>query len=215
MLAGSVRLQPFSSPGLRQLAPAGDGDLAALCWRTLLFQPRGSPGESQVPPGEAGVPERPRSARRQLAPSGNRDRRAFSSACNAGRAGAVGSTAWEGATRTPMMDSPAWRAGCCCLLLLALVGSARSEDMPSCEEVRKLFQWRLVGGVKGLPDSPRAGPDLQVCISKKPTCCTRKMEERYQIAARQDMQQVLQTSSSTLKFLISRNAAAFQETLER
>lgn len=36
------------------------------------------------------------------------------------------------------------------------------------------------------------------------------MEERYQIAARQDMQQVLQTSSSTLKFLISRNAAAFQ-----
>lgn len=40
------------------------------------------------------------------------------------------------------------------------------------------------------------------------------MEERYQVVARQDMQQVLQTSSSTLKFLISRNAAAFQETLE-
>ncbi|XP_007950939.1 glypican-5 [Orycteropus afer afer] len=58
------------------------------------------------------------------------------------------------------------------------------------------------------------GLDLQVCISKNPTCCTKKMEERYQIAARQDMQQVLQTSSSTLKFLISRNAAAFQETLE-
>lgn len=36
------------------------------------------------------------------------------------------------------------------------------------------------------------------------------MEERYQIAARQDMQQVLQASSSTLKLLISRNAAAFQ-----
>lgn len=157
MLVGSVRLQPFSSPGLRQLAPAGDGDLAALCRRTLLFHPRGSPGESQVPPGEAGVPERPRNARRQLAPSGNRDRRAFSSACNAGRAGGVGSTAWEGATRTPMMDAPTWRAGCCCLLLLALVGSTRSQDMPSCEEVRKLFQWRLVGGVKGLPDSPRAG----------------------------------------------------------
>ncbi|EPQ17753.1 Glypican-5 [Myotis brandtii] len=53
-------------------------------------------------------------------------------------------------------------------------------------------------------------PDLQVCVSKKPTCCTRKMEERYQIAARQDMQQALQASSSTLKFLISRNAAVFQ-----
>lgn len=54
------------------------------------------------------------------------------------------------------------------------------------------------------------GPDLQVCIAKNPACCTRKMEESYQITARQDMQQVLQTSSSTLKFLISRNTAAFQ-----
>ncbi|XP_060144169.1 glypican-5 isoform X3 [Globicephala melas] len=113
-----------------------------------------------------------------------------------------------------MMDAQTWRVGCRCLLLLALVGSTRSEGLQSCEEVRKLFQWRLVGPVNGLQDSPRAGPDLQVCIAKNPACCTRKMEESYQIAARQDMQQVLQTSSSTLKFLISRNTAAFQETLE-
>ncbi|XP_003257432.1 glypican-5 [Nomascus leucogenys] len=112
------------------------------------------------------------------------------------------------------MDAQTWPVGFRCLLLLALVGSARSEGVQTCEEVRKLFQWRLLGTVRGLRDSPRAGPDLQVCISKNPTCCTRKMEERYQIAARQDMQQFLQTSSSTLKFLISRNAAAFQETLE-
>ncbi|XP_066239799.1 glypican-5 [Saccopteryx leptura] len=113
-----------------------------------------------------------------------------------------------------MMDRPSRRVGCCCLLLLAFVGFTQSEGVQNCQEVRKLFQWRLLGAVKGLPDSPRPGPDLQVCISKKPTCCTRKMEERYQIAACQDMQQVLQTSSSALKFLISRNAAAFQETLE-
>nr|KAF6373762.1 glypican 5 [Pipistrellus kuhlii] len=112
------------------------------------------------------------------------------------------------------MGTPIWRVCCCCLLLLALVVCIRSEGVQSCEEVRKLFQWRLVGAVKGLPDAPRPGPDLQVCVSKKPTCCTRKMEERYQIAARQDMQQALQASSSTLKFLISRNAAVFQETLE-
>nr|XP_026256127.1 glypican-5 [Urocitellus parryii] len=113
-----------------------------------------------------------------------------------------------------MMDAQTWRVGFRCLLLLAFVGSTRSEGGQTCEEVRKLFQWRFVGAVKGWPDSPRAGPDLQVCISKKPTCCTRKMEERYQIAARQDLQQVLQASTSTLKLLISRNAAAFQETLE-
>ncbi|NXD27483.1 GPC5 protein, partial [Spelaeornis formosus] len=58
------------------------------------------------------------------------------------------------------------------------------------------------------------GVDLQVCTSKNPTCCTKKMEETYQIAAKQDIQQVLQTSSATLKFLISRNAADFQETFE-
>ncbi|MXQ93995.1 hypothetical protein E5288_WYG013478 [Bos mutus] len=99
MLAGSVRLQPLSSLAPRHLAPAGEGDPAALCPRT------------------------PRS----------------------------------------------------------VSGHLRGE-----------------------------GPDLQVCTAKKPSCCTRKMEERYQVVARQDMQQVLQTSSSTLKFLISRNAAAFQ-----
>ncbi|XP_008562324.1 PREDICTED: glypican-5, partial [Galeopterus variegatus] len=112
------------------------------------------------------------------------------------------------------MDTQPWRVAFRCLLLLALVGCIRSESVQTCEEVRKLFQWRLGGAVKGLPDSPRAGPDLQVCTSTKPTCCTRRMEERYLIAARQDLQQVLQTSSATLKFLISRNAAVFQETLE-
>ncbi|XP_062957589.1 glypican-5 [Cynocephalus volans] len=112
------------------------------------------------------------------------------------------------------MDAQPWRVAFRCLLLLALVGCIRSESVQTCEEVRKLFQWRLGGAVKGLPDSPRAGPDLQVCTSTKPTCCTRRMEERYLIAARQDLQQVLQTSSATLKFLISRNAAVFQETLE-
>lgn len=54
------------------------------------------------------------------------------------------------------------------------------------------------------------GTDLQVCTSKNSTCCTKKMEERYQIAAKQDIQEVLQASSSALKFLISHNAAAFQ-----
>ncbi|XP_042538596.1 glypican-5 [Dipodomys spectabilis] len=112
------------------------------------------------------------------------------------------------------MDAQTWRVGVRCLLLLALLGSSPSEGVETCEEVRKLFQWRIVGAVKGLPDSPRAGADLQVCISEKPTCCTRKMEERYQIAARQDLQQVLQASSAALKLLISRNAASFQETLE-
>uniref|UniRef100_A0A6I8N1H8 Glypican 5 n=2 Tax=Ornithorhynchus anatinus TaxID=9258 RepID=A0A6I8N1H8_ORNAN len=102
------------------------------------------------------------------------------------------------------------------LLLRPTLLSAVPNGDPgqSCEQVRKLFQLRQLGWSGGPPEAPRAGPDLQVCSSKGPTCCTKKMEERYQLAAQQDIQQVLQTTSSTLKFLISRNAATFQETFE-
>ncbi|XP_077375836.1 glypican-5a [Festucalex cinctus] len=83
-----------------------------------------------------------------------------------------------------------------------------------CDEVRKVFQLRQIGPNQMLPLGPRPGSDLQVCRSKSQTCCTKKMEERYQIAARGDIQNLLQTSSSSLKFLISRNLAAFQGTFE-
>ncbi|KAL9866906.1 glypican-5 isoform 2-T2 [Geothlypis trichas] len=99
-------------------------------------------------------------------------------------------------------------------VLLLAAASQGAEPPPSCEAVRKVFHLRRLGPLGGVPEIPRAGVDLQVCTSKTPTCCTKKMEERYQIAAKQDIQQVLQTSSAVLKFLISRNAAAFQETFE-
>ncbi|XP_068178514.1 glypican-5a isoform X2 [Antennarius striatus] len=40
------------------------------------------------------------------------------------------------------------------------------------------------------------------------------MEEKYQVWARRDIQNLVQTSSSSLKFLISHNVAAFQDTFE-
>ncbi|KAM9246472.1 glypican-5 [Leptosomus discolor] len=99
-------------------------------------------------------------------------------------------------------------------VLLLAAASGDAEPPPSCEGVRKVFQLRQLGPLRGIPKSPRAGADLQVCTSKNPTCCTKKMEERYRTAAKEDIQQVLQASSATLKFLISHNAAAFQETFE-
>ncbi|XP_048151720.1 glypican-5 isoform X2 [Corvus hawaiiensis] len=99
-------------------------------------------------------------------------------------------------------------------VLLLAAASEGAEPPPSCEAVRKVFQLRRLGPLGGVPEFPRAGVDLQVCTSRNPTCCTKKMEERYQTAAKQDIQQVLQTSSATLKFLISHNAAAFQEMFE-
>lgn len=87
-------------------------------------------------------------------------------------------------------------------------------SLTNCDEARKVFQLKQIGPVKYLPETPRTGSDLQVCMSRNLTCCTKKMEERYQVAARRDIQNLLQISSSGLKILISRNVAAFQETVE-
>lgn len=54
------------------------------------------------------------------------------------------------------------------------------------------------------------GADLQVCQTKGPTCCSKKMEERYQVAARSNMESGLQVVSAHLKRLIIQNAAIFQ-----
>ncbi|KAM4631061.1 glypican-5a [Polymixia lowei] len=101
-----------------------------------------------------------------------------------------------------------------CILFLVCCTGFSFGSPTNCDEVRKVFQLRQIGPIKLLPLSPRPGSDLQVCMSRNLTCCTKKMEERYQVAARRDIQNLLQTSSSSLKFLISRNVAAFQETFE-
>uniref|UniRef100_A0A3B3THM3 Glypican-3 n=1 Tax=Poecilia latipinna TaxID=48699 RepID=A0A3B3THM3_9TELE len=58
------------------------------------------------------------------------------------------------------------------------------------------------------------GGDLQVCQTKGPTCCSKKMEERYQVAARSNMESGLQVVSAHLKRLIIQNAAIFQEAFD-
>lgn len=57
-----------------------------------------------------------------------------------------------------------------------------------------------------------SGADLQVCQTKGPSssCCSKKMEERYQVAARTNMESGLQVVSAQLKRLIIQNAAIFQ-----
>ncbi|XP_068597032.1 glypican-5a [Brachionichthys hirsutus] len=98
---------------------------------------------------------------------------------------------------------------CCC-------GGVRFGNPNRCDEARKVFHLRRIGPnqLTLLPLRPRTGVDLQVCTSKNLTCCTRKMEEKYQVAARRDIQNLIQTSSSSLKFLIARNVAAFQDAFE-
>ncbi|KAM8847952.1 glypican-3 isoform 2-T2 [Synchiropus picturatus] len=86
-------------------------------------------------------------------------------------------------------------------------------QVPDCQQVRAAFH-SLHPGSKWLPEAPLPGTDLQVCQSKGPTCCSRKMEERYQVAARGNMESALQAVSAQLKHLIIQNAAIFQEAFD-
>ncbi|NWY57604.1 GPC3 protein, partial [Chionis minor] len=102
------------------------------------------------------------------------------------------------------------------LLLVALLGApldAPAAGQPvgedACRPVRAAFQV-LQPGAKWVPESPVPGSDLQVCIPKGSTCCSRKMEEKYQATARLNLEQVLQSASMELKFLVIQNAAVFQ-----
>ncbi|XP_052529333.1 glypican-3 [Tympanuchus pallidicinctus] len=99
------------------------------------------------------------------------------------------------------------------LLLLAAPGFAQPAGEAACRPVRTAFQV-LQPGAKWVPENPVPGLDLQVCIPKGSTCCSRRMEEKYQVAARQNMEQLLQSASMELKFLVIQNAAVFQEAFE-
>ncbi|KAH1165822.1 hypothetical protein KIL84_023381 [Mauremys mutica] len=97
-------------------------------------------------------------------------------------------------------------------LLAALCLRGWGQPDATCQRVRAAFQL-LQPGAKGVPESPVAGADLQVCVPKGSTCCSRKMEEKYQATARLTMEQLLQSASIELKFLIIQNAAVFQDYL--
>ncbi|KAF7689725.1 glypican-5a isoform X1 [Silurus meridionalis] len=107
------------------------------------------------------------------------------------------------------MESRWWLV---CLCLAAVADETRQNSM-SCDRVHKLLQLQQID-TTGLLNTPGTESDLQVCLSRGATCCTRKVEEEYQTAVHQDFQNLLQTFSSNLKSLITQSIAALQETLD-
>ncbi|XP_067313775.1 glypican-3 [Pseudorasbora parva] len=103
--------------------------------------------------------------------------------------------------------------GALILCLLMLPFSRPNTQMLDCREVRSSFQF-LYPGMKWTPETPVSGSDLQVCQPKGLTCCSRKMEERYLLIAKQNMESSLQATSAQLKVLIISNAALFQEAFD-
>ncbi|XP_077388858.1 glypican-3 isoform X2 [Festucalex cinctus] len=101
------------------------------------------------------------------------------------------------------------------LLLCAFLRlfSGTGGQAPNCQEVRAVFQ-SLHPGSKWVPETAVSGADLQVCHTKGPACCSKKMEERYQLAARSNMESSLRVVSAQLKRIIIQNAAIFQEAFD-
>ncbi|XP_060690313.1 glypican-5b isoform X1 [Hemiscyllium ocellatum] len=82
---------------------------------------------------------------------------------------------------------------------------------PSCHEVRTAFQLRQIGPLKFVPDFPGKVEDLQICTHDGPTCCTKRMEEKYQAVVRREVLQSIHFLSYELKYRIEKNGEAFQE----
>ncbi|XP_059914843.1 glypican-5-like [Gadus macrocephalus] len=84
----------------------------------------------------------------------------------------------------------------------------------SCHEVRTAFQLGQIGPLSRVPESPGTDVDLLVCKHQGPTCCTRKMEESYQLAVKRDTLQNIRSYSFELKYLLTGHASAFQDAFQ-
>ncbi|KAI1889182.1 hypothetical protein AGOR_G00176440 [Albula goreensis] len=100
------------------------------------------------------------------------------------------------------------------LATVALLVKVPGIKTHSCHEVKTAFQSRQIGRLKWVPETPGTDADLQICKHKGPTCCTRKMEESYQIAVRRETLQHIRSYSFELKYLIVGHISSFQDTFQ-
>ncbi|XP_078120356.1 glypican-5 isoform X2 [Sander vitreus] len=98
-------------------------------------------------------------------------------------------------------------------ILSAVIFAANviDTDAYSCHEVRTAFQLRQVGPLHRVPETPGTDVDLLVCKHPGPSCCTRKMEESYQLAVKRETLHNIQSYSYELEHLISGHSDAFQD----
>ncbi|XP_035270528.1 glypican-5b isoform X3 [Anguilla anguilla] len=100
------------------------------------------------------------------------------------------------------------------LATVALFVKVSGVKTHSCHEVKTAFQMRQVGPLKWVPETPGTDADLQICKHKGPTCCTRKMEESYQLAVQRETLQNIRSYSFELKYLIVGHISSFQDTFQ-
>lgn len=96
-------------------------------------------------------------------------------------------------------------------LAVLVAGGAVGVDAYSCHEVRTAFQLRQVGPLHRVPETPGTDVDLFICKHQGPSCCTRKMEESYQIAVKRETLHNIHSYSYELEHLLSGHSDAFQD----
>ncbi|XP_031415649.1 glypican-5 isoform X2 [Clupea harengus] len=100
------------------------------------------------------------------------------------------------------------------ILVVSLTIETHRVKCHSCHEVKTAFQVRQIGPLKWVPETPGTDADLQVCKHQGPSCCTRKMEESYQVAVRRETVQNIRSYSFELNYLLLGHATAFQDTFQ-
>lgn len=105
-------------------------------------------------------------------------------------------------------------------LLLCLTAWATNEAMSSgtksCEGIKEYFSSAKIGSAHIVPAQAIHDAEMEVCYKgnrepSRTSCCSRKMERRYHQAAEKDFYEVIRSTSSYLKNLLSVNAAQYKE----
>ncbi|XP_062843321.1 glypican-5 [Trichomycterus rosablanca] len=114
--------------------------------------------------------------------------------------------------------SARWISEFALLVLLVLIAHLRVASGASrahtCREVKTAFQLRQIGPLKWVPETPATDVNLLVCKHVGPSCCTRKMEESYKLAATRDTLHNLRLYTTELRHLLLSHAAAFQDSYQ-
>ncbi|KAM8839523.1 glypican-5-like isoform 1-T1 [Synchiropus picturatus] len=97
------------------------------------------------------------------------------------------------------------------LPVVILAANVVDVDTYSCHEVRTAFQLRQVGPLHRVPETPGTDVDLLVCKHQGPSCCTRKMEESYQLAVKRETVHNIHSYSYELEHLLSGHSDAFHD----
>lgn len=97
------------------------------------------------------------------------------------------------------------------LLILALRLLHMVTAADSCSEVRRNFVAKRIGQMKLVPYNAFEAKNLRVCPNAGLTCCTRAMENRFQLAAKSDVEKVLKYKTSSLKFNFRSFSERFQD----